>query len=91
MNKSAKAVIGYQEDEVLGKFSPTLFLSEGIDLQVLLNKAKFTGLEMLEVEAIKRDGTKFPSRIVITPVLDGTSLLQGFLISSAVLHNLFRS
>lgn len=93
LNKAAVSLLGYAEHEVVRKLSPSFFLgnfkkssartnqgSENLNnVGLLLQKAKINGIEALEVEAFKRNGTKFPARLIVTPVVGGDSELEGFL------------
>lgn len=94
LNTAAESLIGYNEKEVVGKLSPAFFLGGILNFEVansglsaclhsveeLLKKAKLNGLEVLEIEAIKKNGSKFPARLVVTPVFGSDSRLEGFLL-----------
>ncbi|MGZ6470000.1 MAG: CHASE domain-containing protein [Bdellovibrio sp.] len=92
LNKTAENILGYTEQEVVRKLSASFFLgpikksatmNEEIkntkDIGDLLEKAKLHGVETAEIDAFKRNGNKFPSRLIVTPV-NSDSGLEGFLL-----------
>lgn len=87
-NHGAERVNGYNESEIIGQHFSHLYETDGLDhikteqeLEVATSRGRFEG----EGWFLRKNGSKFWSRVVIMSILDDNLQLSGF---SVVLHDL---
>jgi PAS domain S-box-containing protein len=80
-NTGAERLLGYSEEEIVGRPMSDLFTPEHAHAGVLerdLALALDQGRAEYERELVRKDGSTFWARWVATPVLDHTGALRGF-------------
>ncbi|WP_237180487.1 HWE histidine kinase domain-containing protein [Roseomonas haemaphysalidis] len=81
-NAGASALLGYADDELLGRSGDILFLPEDRDRGLFLEELRWAieeGYAQNERWQIKRDGSRFWASGSTTPMLDGDGRPRGFL------------
>jgi PAS domain S-box-containing protein len=80
-NSGAQRMKGYTRDEVLGKHFSLFYPSEGIaagDPWAELASARLLGHVESEGWRVRKDGSRFLARVVVTAMHDGEGRLRGF-------------
>ncbi|MDE3189676.1 MAG: PAS domain S-box protein [Acidobacteriota bacterium] len=92
-NEGARRLYGYDADEVLGGESAILHTAEDVSsgrareiLDVALSDGKWEGV----VDRVRKDGTTFVARVVVTPRVDAAGTPLGFLLMSKDISNELR-
>lgn len=85
-NEGAKRLFGYEPDEVIGKMNAATLRTpedrEANKPKEMMDTALKTGRWEGMVEAVKKNGERFPTETVETPYLDSAGKPIGFLIIS---------
>lgn len=95
LNKTAKNLIGYTVQEVIGQCSPSVFISSfntdnSVALKKILSTAEAKGICINEVEVINKNGNRFPARLIVNPVFNEKGSVQGFLMVLEDLTEVFK-
>jgi len=81
-NEGARRSSGYEADEVVGRHVALFYTAEEVAAgkpALDLDKARREGRLEEEGERVRKDGTRFWASTVVTPLMDGTGELRGFL------------
>lgn len=84
-NEGARRNYGYTADEVIGKSIDMLNTPESHtsgEIDRLLETARTKGTAEIEIERVRKDGTRFPANVVVTRRDDALGQLIGYLIIS---------
>ena len=80
-NSGAQRIKGYTAEEIVGRHFSTFYTPEDAEAGMperVLKTARETGHFEGEGWRVRKDGTRFWSSIVVTPILDGDARLVGF-------------
>ncbi|MFA7421521.1 MAG: PAS domain S-box protein [Melioribacteraceae bacterium] len=81
-NQGIEAIIGYKENEILGKHFSLFYLEEdrkSVNLENSLKYAAEKGSYEQEGWRLRKDGTKFWANVVIAPLKDNEDKIYGYL------------
>jgi PAS domain S-box-containing protein len=92
-NPAAERLLGYSAAEVVGRGTPDLWLDPedpktqarrldlngNLESNPFLSRALLNGEETEECTFIRKDGTRVPVRLTVTPIFDENGQLSGFL------------
>jgi protein-histidine pros-kinase len=85
-NEGARRLYGYEPKEIVGRPKSVLHTAEDVDAglpDAMLEGARARGVWEGTVERVRRDGTQFTARVVVTPRRGAGGRLEGFLLVSS--------
>jgi PAS domain S-box-containing protein len=80
-NAGSARILGYQEEEILGKYYGRFFIPEDVEhdtLQEALRLVKETGKHEAEGWRLRKDGSRFWAHVLMRPTHDAGGAITGF-------------